>query len=225
MSRTRIKICGITRPEDAALAGRLGADAIGMIFHQASRRGISLDVAREIIAVLGPFTTPVGLFVDASTSEILDTAGQLGIRHVQLHGHESAQQVAELRGLCVLKAIRVDPGHFGQTLRHWREQIESLRLGNLKALVLETAASVPGGSGIPNDWRTIAEHQQTGGNGQMPPLIAAGGLSPQNVADVIRMLHPFAVDVSSGVEDRPGEKSKEKMVAFFEAVRSAQTDT
>lgn len=206
------------------MAGRLGADAIGMIFHPPSRRGISLETAREIISVLEPFTTPVALFVDAATGDILDTVGQLGIRHVQLHGHESAQQVAELRGLCVLKAIRVDPGHFAQTMQQWRREIETMELGHLKALVLETAASVPGGSGIPNDWRTITEYQQSGETSSMPPLIAAGGLSPQNVADVIRLLRPFAVDVSSGVEDRPGEKSREKLTAFFQAVRSMQAD-
>lgn len=227
MLRTRIKICGITRPQDAALACRLGADAIGMVFHQDSRRCVPLETARRIMAAMDPFTTPVGLFVDAPTQAILDIAQALHLKHIQLHGHESPQQITELRGLCIVKAIRVESGRFGQTLQHWRQAIEAFHLDNLKGLVLETAPSdgdaPPGGSGNPNDWKTIAHHQQLGDTLNLPPLIAAGGLTPQNVAAVIGQLRPFAVDVSSGVESRIGEKSEEKLRAFILAMQSIQS--
>jgi len=224
MSRTRVKICGITRPQDAARASQLGADAIGMVFHPASRRCVSLETARQILAALEPFTTAVGLFVDAPTQTILDTSRALGLDHIQLHGHETSQQVAELHRfaphLRLFKAIRVDAVHFTQTLDIWRQAIASLDLTNLRGLVLETPSAAPGGTGIPNNWASIAEHQRAGHTQNLPPLIAAGGLTPQNVASVIERIRPFAVDVSSGVEDRPGEKSETKLRAFMAAVQS-----
>jgi len=226
MLRTRIKICGITRPQDAALASQMGADAIGMIFHPDSRRCVSLDTARQILSALQPFTTPVGLFVDASPQSILDTARNLNLNHVQLHGRESPEMVADLqqrdRSLGILKAIRVEAGRFAQTLEYWRQAIVSLKLTQLKAFVLETPSAAPGGTGLPNDWKTIAAHQQAGHDRGLPPLIAAGGLTPQTVAEVIEQLHPFAVDVSSGVEDQFGIKSEQKLRAFFDAVRLAE---
>ena len=223
MPRTRIKICGITRPEDAALACQLGAHAIGMVFHPDSRRCVSSDIARQILSVLRPFTTPVGLFVDASPQSILDTARDLSLNHVQLHGHESPEMIADLqqqdRSLSILKAIRVEPGRFAQTLEYWRQAIASLKLAQLKSFVLETPSPAPGGTGLPNDWKTIATHQQAGHARGLPPLIAAGGLTPLTVADVIEQLHPFAVDVSSGVEEQFGIKSEQKLRTFFDAVR------
>jgi phosphoribosylanthranilate isomerase len=216
MQRTRVKICGVGHVDDALAAARAGADAIGLVFHPDSRRSVQPQRALEILAALPPFVSPVGLFVDLPVSAIWDAVRSLNLRHVQLHGHESADQVAELRGLTVLKAIRVDPNTFGPELEQWRRDIQRLKLTHLQGFVLETAGAV-GGSGIANNWELITRHRKRGDFIGLPPIIASGGLTPDNVADVVRAIHPWAVDVSSGVESAPGRKSAEKMEAFIEA--------
>ena len=218
MPKTRIKICGITRVEDAVAAAHCGADAIGMVFHQPAPRCVSLERAREILAALPPFVTPVGLFVDAGPGEILETAATLGLRHVQLHGRESAQCVGALPNLVVLKAVRVSRDTFAAELDDWRRQIAAGELSNLRGLVLETPAAAPGGTGQPNDWAFVRQCQAQGLFRGLPPIIAAGGLTPANVAKVIRDIGPWAVDVSSGVEVSRGIKSLEKMREFAESV-------
>ena len=222
MQRTRIKICGVRRPEDALAAARAGADAIGLVFHPAAPRCITAEQAKEILAVLPAFVTPVGLFVDADLETLRRTVGELHLRHVQLHGHESPEYVAGLRQLAVIKAIRVDPATFGETLAGWRQAVQALGLANLKGLVLETAGTAqPGGTGVPNDWRTVRDHQSRGGFAGLPPVVAAGGLTPETAGAVVRDLRPWAVDVSSGVEESLGKKSPEKIAAFVAAVRDA----
>lgn len=221
VERTRIKICGITRVEDAVAAASAGADAIGMVFYEKARRCISVERAREILAALPPFVTPVGLFVDAPADEVKRTAGALGLRHVQLHGHEDADCVERLAGLSIIKAIRVSPETFQADLDQWREQIARRRLTHLRGLVLETASSVPGGSGVANDWQAVRAAQRQQAFEALPPIIAAGGLTPDNVPAVVRDLRPWAVDVSSGVEASFGCKSAAKIRAFVDAVRSA----
>jgi phosphoribosylanthranilate isomerase len=220
--RTRIKICGITRPEDAEAAARLGADSIGLVLHGESRRGISTEQARTIIAELPPFVTPVALFVDEEPQHVLDVAAELNVRHVQLQGGESPDEIAELRGVTVLKAIRVVRETLADHLAGWRAAIADLDLNQLAGFVLETAGTgKPGGSGIANDWQTILEHQAAGDFRGLPPIIAAGGLTPETVAKVVREIRPWAVDVSSGVEIAVGEKSEEKIARFIDAVRKA----
>lgn len=217
MAHTRIKICGIGSVEDALAAACAGADAIGLVFHKPAPRYVTVERAREILGVLPPFVTPVGLFVDAPPNEVRDTAGSLGLRHVQLHGHEDESCIGALREFVVLKSVRVDRRTFrGETIA-WRQAIQH-GLTNLRGIVLETAASAPGGTGLVNDWQFLRECQAQGLLAGLPPLIAAGGLTPQNVAEVIRDLHPWAVDVSSGVERARGIKSQEQMEAFVKAV-------
>src|SRR5688500_5551417 len=219
--RTRVKICGITRPADAAAAAACGADAIGMIFYAPAPRYVTLETAQRILDVLPPFVTPVGVFVDASNSEIMEAVRRLGLRHVQLNGHEPPEQIAELRGLSVTKAIRVTPT-LADELRGWRESIAKLDLNHLRGFVMETAATrEAGGSGVPNDFAAIAAARRAGAFDGLPPLIVAGGLSPETVGDVVRAIRPWAVDVSSGVESTKGIKSVEKMKAFVRAVRDA----
>ena len=222
MHRTRIKICGVCRPEDAALAARAGADAVGMVFHPASARNVSHDRAREIMAALPPFVTPVGLFVDATNDSVLRTVRELGFRHVQLHGTESPERVDDLKPLIVIKAIRVDREHFADELAVWRVKSRSLKLTNLAGLVLETAGtSAPGGTGVANDWQTVRNSRAAGDFEGLPAVIAAGGLTPESVGAVIRDLRPYAVDVSSGVEESKGRKSAARVEAFVRAVRDA----
>lgn len=204
------------------LAARAGADAIGMVFHAPAARDVPLERAREILAVLPPFVTPVGLFVDASVESVLNTARQLGLRHVQLHGGEPAEQVKALRPLTVVKAIRVDRERFRETLDAWREAIRSMGLTNLAGFVLETAGTgKPGGTGVANDWDAIRAARADGAFDGLPAVIAAGGLTPESVGPVVRDVRPYAVDVSSGVEASAGRKSAERVAAFANAVREA----
>src|SRR5204863_7906337 len=105
MPRTRVKICGITRPDDAIAAAKYGADAIGVVLHPRAPRNVSIEAAREILAALPPFVTPVLLFVDQPPQAVLDRAAALNVRHVQLHGEETPEEIAELAGLTVIKAI------------------------------------------------------------------------------------------------------------------------
>lgn len=213
--RTRIKFCGITRVEDAMLAAELGADAIGMVLHANSKRRISRELAKEILKVLPPFITPVGLFVDAPPALIREIVDELGLRHVQLHGQEKPEIVAHLPGRVIIKVIHISRGQIEQSLAPWRN------VPQVQGLLLETAhPTQAGGTGIENDWSAIRDFQQQGGLEGMPPIIAAGGLRPDTVADVIRTLRPFAVDVSSGIESEPGIKSSQKMIDFIAAVHS-----
>lgn len=220
--RTRIKICGIRRPEDALAAAAAGADAVGLVFHPAARRHVSADQARQIVDVLPAFVTPVGVFVDADVEVLRRTASAVHVRHIQLHGDEPPDYVAQLREFAVVKAVRVDPARFGDTLNAWRRAIVDLGLTNLKALVLETPGTAhPGGSGVPNDWETVRVHLARGELNGLPPVVAAGGLTRETVGGVVRGVRPYAVDVSSGVEAPDGFKSAEKIKAFIAAVRDA----
>jgi phosphoribosylanthranilate isomerase len=220
---TRIKICGITRPDDAILAARHGADAIGVICYPKARRHVPVDRAQAILHALPAFVSPVALFVDQDVEEIRETAHRLRVRHVQLHGHETPEMVAALREFTVLKALRAHRETLAAELDLWREAAASLDLSNLHAFVMETPSAASGGAGIENDWPAIATLQQQGAFRDLPPIIAAGGLTPDNVAAVIRQLHPYAVDVSSGVEEQFGHKSEAKVRAFCENAASVKT--
>jgi phosphoribosylanthranilate isomerase len=215
VSRTRIKICGVTRPQDALAAANAGADAIGMILHaDASPRQISIDIAKDIVSALPPMTSAIGVFVDAPSELIIETAGQLRLRCVQLHGNESPNLVAALGDLQVIKAIRL--GAAEQSMDAWRNAPCQLR-----AILLESA---PGGSGVESDWQRIAALLKRTEVLRSHKFVAAGGLTPDNVAEVIRLLRPWAVDVSSGVEESVGIKSVTKIESFCEAVRRAEMD-
>jgi phosphoribosylanthranilate isomerase len=218
MHRTRIKICGVMRPDDASLAAAAGADAVGMIFHPPAKRNITIERAIQIVAALPPFVTPVGVFADATPAQIIDIAGAVTLRTVQLNGNETPDDVAALSRLRVIKAIRVSREGLKNELAPWRAAAPR----NLIGLVMEPAGTgVAGGSGVANDWTTIATEIAAGTFDLLPPIIAAGGLTPETVADVVKMIHPWAVDVSSGVEAALGEKSPEKISAFVTAVRGA----
>jgi phosphoribosylanthranilate isomerase len=226
MHRTRIKFCGITSPTDAQNAARAGADAIGLVFYRRSKRCVTLSTAREILRVLPPMVSPIGLFVNAAHDEVRDFANALNLRTVQLHGEEPPEAVALLSDFAVIKAIHCDPAALPQIFQRWRSAIEELHLANLSAFLLETAGTgEAGGSGIENDWTAIAKHLSPEKCAGLPPIIAAGGLNAENVGNVIRLLRPWAVDVSSGIEESPGIKSMEKMQRFAKAVVEADEDS
>lgn len=221
MSRTRVKICGVTCAEDALAACEIGVDAIGIIFHPPASRGVSLLTAEQILSAIPPFVTPVGLFLDSPTANVSSVAARLHLNWLQLHGHETPEQVAELGQYNIIKAVHVRPDRLQQTLDLWRSAVAK-GLPNLRALVLETGwGSAKGGTGIENDWQQIREVQMAGGFDGLPPIILAGGLASSTVGGVIEMLRPWAVDVSSGVEEVRGRKSVERMTAFTKAVRLA----
>lgn len=211
----------MTRPEDAHLAAEAGADAIGMVFYPAAKRCISNDTAESILAKLPAFVTAVGLFVDEQSSVVLEKARQLNLTHVQLHGRETPGQVEALHGLKVIKALRVDPKTFCDDLDRWRRALQSGRI-DLAGIVLETAGTAhAGGTGVENNWCAIRTFQSEGMFDGLPPIIAAGGLASGNVGRVVTDIRPWAVDVSTGVEETFGQKSVEKVAAFVRAVADA----
>jgi phosphoribosylanthranilate isomerase len=213
MPRTRIKFCGITRPQDAIAAATAGADAIGLVFCASSPRRVTIDQATQILAALPLMVTPIALFADSYAAEITRIVQNLHLTHIQLHGNEPPEFLSQLPNVKIIKAIHVEKNNFVATLNCWKAT-------RVSALLLETPGTT-GGSGIENDWATITAARDTGIFDSLPPLIAAGGLRPETVAAVIHRLRPFAVDVSSGIESAPGIKSIEKMTAFAAAVRSA----
>ncbi len=222
MTRTRIKICGVSDAETARVAVDAGADAIGLVFVERSPRHVTVERARPIAAALPAFVEPVGLFVDASAEAVRRVAEAVGLRTVQLHGGESAGVVAQLAGLRVVKALPFDAQAIEATLSPWREA--GLSSPSLAAILWDTPpkrGALPGGGGRAFDWPALAALREAGGLDGLPPQVLGGGLTPDNVAEAIRVVRPYAVDVSSGVESAPGVKDHECIRAFCEAVRRA----
>ncbi len=212
MSTTRIKICGITRPEDALTAAIAGADAIGLVFAESPRR-ITTRVACEIVAALPPLVSAVGVFVNARATTILRTAAEVGLSTVQLHGDEPPTLVGQLGGLRVIKAMHVRHQKFIEDVNRFAEA------GVCGILLDAFSPRARGGSGKRFDWDLVSGAQSAGALDEAPPLILAGGLTHENVAAGIRRLHPWGVDVSTGVEEAPGIKSAEKIARFVAAVQ------
>lgn len=229
MPRTRIKICGVSTEEAARAAAMAGADAIGLVFVEGSPRRVTLEQARSILAVLPAFVDPVGLFVNALEDTIRRTAAALQLRTVQLHGDETPRMVAKLNPLRVLKSIAFESRHVSDQLATWRNvsNVAGVLFDAPPPSVSEDSAAVPasierGGTGRRFDWDAMAKLVHAGVfRGHTPPLILAGGLTPENVADAVARLRPYAVDVSSGVESSRGVKDPERIRAFCRAVREA----
>lgn len=204
MTRTRVKICGLTRAQDAREAARLGADAIGLVFYPPSPRAVTTAQAREVVQALPPFVTLVGLFVDASESEVRDVLAQVPVDLLQFHGDETPMFCAGF-GRPWIKAVRMREG-----VDLWAERE---RYGEASALLLDAyRPGLPGGTGSGFDWDRIPP-------GMAEQIVLAGGLTPANVAQAVRQLRPYAVDVSGGVEQVKGIKDAEKMAAFLEEVK------
>ncbi len=215
MSRTRIKICGITRVEDALCAAHAGADAIGLIFYGPSPRAVTLEQAISISAVLLPFVSTVALFVNAPAGEVNAIIGRLRPSLLQFHGDEDPAYCTQF-GIPYLKAIRVGAGMTADDLLECSHEFRGAR-----ALLLDTLAQgLYGGSGESFDWNIIPNQLRR-------HIVLSGGLMPGNVADAIRTIRPWAVDVSSGVEkmDRAvaqkGVKDHTKITKFIEEARNA----
>ena len=201
---TRVKICGITRLEDALAAAHNGADAIGLVFYQHSPRHVGIELAAKLAGVLPPFVSVVGLFVNADSSVVREVLAGVPLDLMQFHGDETPEYCAQF-GKPYLKAIRV------------RKEVDLLqyteRYAAAKGLLLDAhVEGVPGGTGKAFDWTLIPRNLSM-------PVILSGGLNAENVAAAIKQVQPYAVDVSSGVEAGKGIKDAAKIARFMQEVK------
>ncbi len=206
--RTRIKICGITLPDDARKAAALGVDAIGLVFYEPSPRYVSIERARDIIDCLPPFVTKVGLFVNSAPEIVHKTLEKLPIDLLQFHGTEPPN-ACSMYGWPYIKAIKMS------SATKLDEMAE--KYYDAQGLLLDTDDSKQhGGTGKPFDWSLVPAEPKK-------PIIVAGGLNPNNVAKAIARTRPYAVDVSTGVESTTGIKDAELMTEFVNAVATANS--
>lgn len=201
-----VKICGLTRPEDAVEALSSGADALGMIFAP-SRRRVSLEEARRVAGVVRGGALLFGVFVDEDPARIVETCRAVPLDVVQLHGNEPPEILADLPGIRAVKALRV---------RDDRVLEELPRYARFDAVLLDTwAEASPGGTGETFDWAVAASAARRA------RVILAGGLTPCNVAEAVRRVRPYMVDASSGVESSPGRKDPSLVREFVRAAKTA----
>ena len=215
MSRLLVKICGITKPEDALCAVEAGADALGFVFWHMSQRNVDPARAAEIARSVPRSVLRIGVFVDAPRDEMAQIADLVGLDMLQLHGEEPPEALADLPRR-VIKAVRVGKGFkIEEALRY---------AGQAAGILVDTRlpgeTQLPGGTGVPFDWSLVAGLAR-----RVPFLMLAGGLGPDNVAQAIRAVRPHAVDVSSGVEGLPGRKDPQKIWAFVAAARTAESES
>lgn len=203
----KIKICGITNVEDAAVTVKAGADALGFVMYRKSPRFVEPAVARAIVAGLPPFVLPVGVFVNEEAEKVRALMDECGFALAQLHGDESALYCQNL-GRPALKAFRLkDRGTF-------LALAEFQGCANVRGFLIDAFSDQAyGGTGQTVDWILAQEAARS------TPIILAGGLNPTNVAEAIRAVRPYGVDVSSGVEKSPGKKDPDKVKNFIEAAR------
>jgi len=200
----KVKICGITEKEDALTAVKLGADALGFIFAPSPRQ-ISMEKARRIINAIPPFVKTVGVFVNEEVAAIREHINYCGLDLVQLHGDESPEFCRALMPYSV-KAFRIKDDSGLQMCAGYQEKV--------RALLLDTyTKDKVGGTGKTFDWQLALKIKEAG-----IPVILSGGLGPSNIGAAINTVRPYAVDVNSGVEERPGKKSYRMMKTLMEKV-------
>jgi len=202
----KVKICGVTSLEDALCAASAGADALGFMFYQPSPRFIPLEAAAAISQKLPSHVVKVGVFVDAPEELVLRAIAGCGLNLLQFHGNESPEYCLQF-GLMSMKAFRIKDAASLQALAEYPTD----------AWLLDSyVADKLGGTGERFNWDLARQAQQLG-----RPIFLAGGLAPENVAEAVRQVRPYAVDVSSGVEGSPGRKDHEKVRAFIKAAKAA----
>jgi len=209
----KIKICGITNVEDALAAVEAGADALGFVFHRESPRCVVLEVVRRIVAQLPPFVLPVGVFVNEDLKTVRDQMDECGLALAQLHGDESAAY-CEALGRPILKGIRLRDKGSLLALAEYKGR------ARVRGFVVDAfSETLFGGTGQVTDWNLAAEAARTAS------VLLAGGLTPENVGEAIQKVRPYGVDVSSGVEARPGKKDQAKIHAFIRAAKLASAQS
>jgi phosphoribosylanthranilate isomerase len=208
--RTRIKICGIREALHGVLAADAGADAIGLVFYRESPRFVTPGAAANVVAILPPFVTSVGLFVDADEGKIHDTLKTVRLDCLQFHGDETPEFCASF-GIPYVRAVSMKPG---VDLLEYAGRFSSAR-----ALLLDAhVPGIPGGTGQTFNWSAIPR--------DLPmPVILSGGLSAENVGAAIKLVRPWAVDVSSGVEASRGSKDPKKIVEFIRRVQREDAES
>ena len=202
----KVKICGITREDDARKAAGFGAWAVGFVFYKKSPRYVGPFRAKKIIDLLPPFVTPVGIFVDQKEGAIKDIAAFCGLRTLQFHGNESPEFCRRFtaKGYKIIKAFRVSEGFDPDAVTDY--QVDAFLFDAFDK-------DQPGGTGKTFDWSRIKNLKSLG-----KPVILSGGLNSQNVKKAIEEIRPYAVDVSSGVEEAPGKKSERLMREFLNQI-------
>jgi len=210
---TLVKVCGITNLDDALAAVDAGADALGFNFYPRSPRYISPADARELINQLPEPVIKVGVFVNEDLASVVSIAGEAKLTALQLHGDETPEYCRQLRGKYIIKA-------FGA-----KKQFDWSAVGvyEVQAIMLDTKDDVlRGGTGRTFDWSIAQRANGSTANGRTPRLFLAGGLSPENVAEAIKTVRPYAVDACSSLEHAPGKKNHERIRAFVKAVRGVE---
>jgi phosphoribosylanthranilate isomerase len=203
---TVVKICGITNAPDALAAAASGADALGLMFYEGSPRHITVKAAAEIARQLPPFVIKVGVFVNAPEDAVLRAIGECGLNILQFHGDETPEYCG-LFPVMTIKAFRVRD----------RESLKALADYQTDAFLLDAhTLGKLGGTGATFNWDLAIEARKLG-----RPIFLAGGLTPENVAEAVRRVQPYAVDVSSGVEFSPGKKDHQKVAAFIKAAKGS----
>lgn len=214
---TRIKLCGLSRPEDVQSAVNAGADALGFVFYEKSARYVAPDVAAQLLKDVPPFVVTVGLFVNAAPEEVARIVKLAPVRMLQFHGDETIDQccrAAEAANRPFIRAVRVKPDTSSADLLKCEHDYRAA--SNLFAgLLLDTWVDGYGGGGKVFDWSLIPEELAH-------RVVLSGGLSAQNVAEAVVRIHPYAVDVSSGIERAKGIKDSAMMRDFIYAVRDAK---
>jgi phosphoribosylanthranilate isomerase len=213
----RVKICGVTTPEDGQVVARAGADALGLNFYPASPRYVEPDRARRIASGLPSSVFKVGVFVNASPQQIRDTVARAGLDAIQLHGDEPPEFLSELAGCPVIRAFRLTEAGLGP-IGDYLERCRRSGLLPQMTLIDSHVKGRYGGTGKTADWDTVAGYPFESWH---PPLVLAGGLHPGNVAEAVRRVRPAAVDTASGVEADPGEKDPGLVEAFVQQARQA----
>jgi len=200
--KTRVKICGITRIEDAQAVCDYGADAIGLVFYEKSPRNVNIQQAQEICASLPPFVTSVGLFLDASTEFVDSVLASVPVDLLQFHGSEHPEYCASFNRPYI-KAVGMKDMQDGDFARYADQYTDA------KGFLIDShGAGEAGGTGETFDWSNIPQ-------GYDKPIILAGGLNPENVAVALQQVSVYAIDLSSGVESQPGIKDKQKIKQLF----------
>ncbi len=218
--RTRIKICGLTRADDIAAAANAGADALGFVFYAASPRYVTPAQAAQLIALVPPMITTVGLFVNATPQEVAEVVRIAPVAILQFHGDETVEQciaAAELANRPFLRAVRVRADTKAADLLEYESQYRiasSGKGGKFAGLLLDAFVEGYGGGGKVFDWSLIPEELA-------PRVVLSGGLSVQNATDAVLRVRPWAVDISSGVELQKGIKDAAAIHAFIAAVQTA----